>query len=168
MEPAAAFRGPHGSKLYDISKDYPYSRFEPTDRHGEPAWVWDGVSGATATFDCGGTCALNGGTDAQEPIRSTTAGTELPGCTFTPPEGMTFKAWQADGYEDEKQPGQTVSIPSGYTMTVTALWKEKGESTAPQFSGHSILLTSPETARSRFRPCPMFTKSSPAKRPGRI
>ena len=62
----------------------------------------------------------NGGSGEQEPVRSKTNTAELPDCTFTAPEGMGFLAWK-DG-DTEKQPGESVSVSSGYTKTVSAVW----------------------------------------------
>ena len=54
------FRGPHGSSLLAIA-DYYDTTFSPTDRHVNPVWTWTAdYCSATATFDCGGTCQLNG------------------------------------------------------------------------------------------------------------
>lgn len=54
------FCGPHGSTLLNIAKDFG-GTFVPTDPHNEPQWTWaTDYSCATATFDCDGTCELNG------------------------------------------------------------------------------------------------------------
>ncbi len=54
------FRGPHGSSLMAIADCYD-TTFSPTDRHTEPVWTWAAdYCSATATFDCGGTCQLDG------------------------------------------------------------------------------------------------------------
>ena len=64
----------------------------------------------------------NGGTGEQETIRRKTNEIELPDCTFTAPEGKGFMAWNVGGAE--KQPGETVTITSGYTMTAAAVWAD--------------------------------------------
>ncbi len=64
----------------------------------------------------------NGGSGTQEVIKSKTNSTTLPACTFDAPEGKGFKAWR-DG-STEKQPGESVTITSGYTKTITAVWSD--------------------------------------------
>ena len=54
------FHAPHNSSLLYAAIDYG-TAFAATDRHDEPTWNWSyDYSSATATFDCGGTCQLNG------------------------------------------------------------------------------------------------------------
>ena len=54
------FHAPHNSSLLYAAIDYD-TAFAATDRHDEPTWNWSyDYSSATATFDCGGTCQLNG------------------------------------------------------------------------------------------------------------
>ncbi len=51
---------PHSSAIYQATKAGGCT-FVPTDRHVEPTWTWAAdYSSATATFNCDGTCGLNG------------------------------------------------------------------------------------------------------------
>ena len=82
----------------------------------------------------------NGGSGTQEPVQSTTNSANLPECTFDAPENAAFVAWNDNG--TMKRPGDSVSIESGYTRTISAVWTYK----------HSITVDLPSNAHGSIVP----------------
>lgn len=75
----------------------------------------------TVSFD------KNGGSGTMAAVTVNKGSTyNLPTCTFTPPAGKEFKAWQVDGIE--KNFGDSIVVKAD--ITVKALWKDK-ETTQP-------------------------------------
>ncbi|MDU2292662.1 MAG: S-layer homology domain-containing protein [Peptococcus niger] len=72
----------------------------------------------TITFD------KNGGSGTMPSVTKNKGESyKLPACTFTAPEGKTFKAWQVG--TEEKAVGDSITVDAN--TTVKALWKEAGQ-----------------------------------------
>ena len=78
--------------------------------------VWQDAPAATYTvsFDA------NGGTGTMNPVTGVSGEYTLPECTFTAPEGKTFKCWTIG--DTEKDAGDKVTITAD--TTVKAVWKD--------------------------------------------
>lgn len=74
----------------------------------------------TVTFD------MNGGAGEIDPIRVPAKGmVELPECPFEGPDGMIFKAWKVDGFQEPFAP--PFSFDPWENKTVTAVWQDPWE-----------------------------------------
>ena len=84
----------------------------------------------TVTFEA------NGGTGTMAPVSDVSGTYTLPGCTFTAPEGQTFKAWKIG--ETEYAPGASYTVNAD--TTVTAVWEQQTQQDTNQ-AGDNTQLT---------------------------
>lgn len=103
----------------------------------EPNISGSGTSGNTETGkpgDATATCTVkfdaNGGSGFMN-SKSVESGSSytLPSCTFTPPPGKEFKAWNING--TEYAPGKSLKVTgqNGSTLAVKAVWKDAAKTT---------------------------------------
>lgn len=78
--------------------------------------VWQDAPAATFTvsFDA------NGGTGTMNPVTGVSGEYTLPECTFTAPDGKTFKCWSVG--DTEKDAGDKITVTAD--TTVKAVWKD--------------------------------------------
>ena len=75
---------------------------------------------------------------------------ELPGCTFTAPEGQEFKAWSVDGKE---YPAKT-KIKINKETTIKAIWQDKPIAPKPEYKNkkYEIKLTQASNGKITINP----------------
>lgn len=81
------------------------------------------ASSYTVTFDA------NGGTGTMSPVSDVSGEYTLPECTFTAPEGKTFKCWSVG--DTEKSVGDKITVTENTTLK--AVWKDSSSSSGGSF-----------------------------------